>query len=183
MGERLKLHVSFLPLLCQLVPGSFMITSSSPSLYIFSSHIKAHVLKLCSLDSVFPIHAGIPVSVQYNVSATHHTPWWHMEGFVQASSTMGPVLLFLSFFSFFDGSFCICSSLTMGDHWLRSSNRARNRLFDFAWQLFCPYYSRGQAGFHTCLKSLENTVLWEPRWGSSWYWTPLEMSLTDLLWY
>lgn len=54
MGERLKLHVSFLPLLCQLVPGSFMITSSSPSLYIFSSHIKAHVLKLCSLDSVFP---------------------------------------------------------------------------------------------------------------------------------
>lgn len=77
------------------MPGSFMITSSSLSLYIFCSHIKAHVLKLCSLHSVFPIHAGMPVSVRYSVSAAHHTPRSHLEGFVQV------VLRDKSAFSFF----------------------------------------------------------------------------------
>ena len=75
--------MSFLPLLCQLTPESFTITSSSPSLYIFCSHIKAHVLKPCSLASVFLIHAGTPVSVRYSLSAAHHTPRSRLERFVR----------------------------------------------------------------------------------------------------
>lgn len=164
------------------MPGSFMITSSSPSLYIFCSHIKAHVLKLCSLHSVFPIHAGMPVSVRYSVSAAHHTPRSHLEGFVRVVLRDKSAFSFF-FFSFFCWSCCICSLLTMGDHWLSSSNQIRNCLFGFVWWLFCAHYSWGQAGFHTCLKSLENAVLWELRGGSSWYWSRLEMSLPVPFWY
>lgn len=174
MEERLKLDVSFPPLLCQLMPGSFVITSSSPSLYIFCSHIKARVLKLCSLDSVFLIHAGMPVSVWYSISAAHHTPRSHLEGFVWV------VLRDQSAFSFFFyWSCCICSLLTLGDHWLSSSNQIRHCGFGFVWRLFCAPYRWGQAGFHTCLKSLENAVLWELRGG---FQLVLELSRDEPAW-
>lgn len=140
--EILKLDVSFLPLLCQLMLGSFMITSSSSSLYIFCCHIKAHVLKLYSQDSVFLIHAGMPVSVWYSISAAHHTPWLHLEGFVWVGQRDQSAFSF--FFFFLCWSCCICSLLTMGDHWLSSSNQIRNGMFGFVWWLFCVQLGPGR---------------------------------------
>lgn len=127
---RLKLDTSFLPLLCQLKPGSFMITSSSPCLYILCSYIKAHVLKLCSLDSVFPIHAGMPASVRYSISAAHHTTRTHLEGFVQVvlrdqSAFSGFVYLFIYLF-------CWSCCISVGDHRLSSNSQIRNWEFGFA---------------------------------------------------
>lgn len=132
MEARLKLDTSFLPLLCQLKPGSFMITSSSPCLYILCSYIKAHVLKLCSLDSVFPIHAGMPASVRYSISAAHHTTRTHLEGFVQVvlrdqSAFSGFVYLFIYLF-------CWSCCISVGDHRLSSNSQIRNWEFGFAWQ-------------------------------------------------
>lgn len=151
---------------CQEV---FVIASSSPSLYIFCSHIKAHVLRLCSLDSVFLIHAGMPVSVWYSISTAHRTKLT-LEGLCKYCSGSFPF-------------FYCWSLLIVGDHWLSSSNQIRNCMFSFVWWRFCAHCSWGQAGFHTCLKSLENTILWELRWRSSCYWSYLEIILPDMFWY
>lgn len=183
MEARLKLDTSFLPSLCQLKPGSFMITSSSPSLYILCSYIKAHVLKLCSLDSVFLIHAGMPVSVRYSISAAHHTTRPHLEGFVQVvlrdqSAFSGFVYLFI----YFAGPVASapCSVWVITD-WAPTARLGTGSLV--LPDSVLPA-GRGQAGCHSCLKSLENPVLWEPRRvASSWCWSRLEMSLPDLFWH